>query len=186
MYVLTPPTLEVVTLAELKLSTRRTDSTDFDAQMLAQAASALAMAEQYCRRAFAQQVWRFEMTDWTGLDDGLHAPAASAVAISYWSSAGTWQMLSSPAPVWWQDGAALGLAPALASSWPELGTVAGGPRVRVDVTVGASSAANVPRGVKDWILAHVGLWADRPEAASDKAQEPAPWLHALLDPYRAF
>jgi hypothetical protein len=157
MYVLTPPTLEVVTLAELKLSTRRTDATDFDTQMQSQAASALAMAEQYCRRAFAQQVWRFEGADWGDVDAGLHAPAASAVAISYWATGGAWQTLTSPAPVWWQDGSSLGLAPALGGDWPELGAVAGGPRVRVDVTVGAASAANVPRGVKDWILAYVAF-----------------------------
>lgn len=185
MYVLTAPTLEVVTLAELQQAARRVTADGFDTLMPAQAVSALSIAEQYCNRAFAQQVWRFEAAQWEELKDGLHAPAATAAAISYWTGA-AWQSLTSPAPVWWQDGARVFLAPALNTEWPTLGDVAGGWRVRVDVTCGAASASSVPRGVKDFILAHVALWADRGEAASDKPLTEAPWLTALLDPHKAY
>lgn len=181
---LTPPTFEPVSLAEAKLAAR-IDGAEYDQALPGLIAGARAQAEQECRRAWPLQVWRNEMEDWPAADLVLPFYRPSAAAITYWDGS-TWATLAGSQYVLWANGRGASIAPAVGVSWPLLPTVAAGPRVRVDLTVGESTASTVPEGVKTYIKALVALWVRTPEAATTQALQANPYLGALLDPHRVF
>lgn len=46
--------------------------------------------------------------------------------------------------------------------------------------------ADMPEPVQQWVAANVAYWIENPEAASEKAAQPSPFLERLLDPYRVY
>ena len=182
MHVLTPPTVEPVTLAEAKAAARISD-TNFDAQLPGLIVAARQMAEQETGRQFMAQTWRAELLDWPASDDVLHVHQATAVAVSYWTGS-AWASLAGSAFEFGPVDAGTALAPVTGTSWPTLGAKAIGPRVRVDLTAGATEATAVEECVKLYIKALVAWWVDNPSAMAAGNLQEAPFLRSLLDPVR--
>lgn len=181
---LTAPAFEPVSLAEAKLAAR-IDGAEYDQALPGLIAGARAQAEQECRRAWPQQVWRTELEDWPEADLVLPFYRPSEAAITYWDGS-TWATLAGSQYVLWANGSGASIAPAVGVIWPLLPPVAAGPRVRVDLTVGEESASAVPDGVKTYIQALVAHWVRAPEAATVQALQANPYLSALLDPHRVY
>ena len=184
MYLLTGPTDEPVSTADALLAARLSAAGDpLEPMLPGLIAAARQIAEQETGRQFMQQTWRCELEDWPAADEALRIHRPSALAIAYWTGA-TWSTLATNAYVYFPLGNWTAIAPALNTSWPTLGQLAGGPRVRVDITVGAANAATVPECVKLFIKALVAHWVDSPQAAHARTLMLAPFLRSLLDPVR--
>jgi uncharacterized phiE125 gp8 family phage protein len=187
MYLLTAPTAEPVTVNEAKAALR-IDDTRFDALLPGLIASARAVAEQETGRQLVAQIWRTELADWPADTDIIAIHRATACAITYWDGA-TFVSLAGAGYVFAPDsttGNGTSLAPAVGSSWPTLGDVAIGPRVRIDLTAGvaAASASAVPAGIQTFITALVGQIIQSPELTATAAVQAHPLLARLLDPWR--
>jgi uncharacterized phiE125 gp8 family phage protein len=189
MYLLTPPTVEPVTVSDAKAALR-IDDTRFDALLPGLIAAARAVAEQETGRQLVQQVWRAELSDWPASGDVINVYRPTAAAVTYWNGS-TFATLAGSAYVYAPDaitGNGTSLAPAVGTSWPTLAEVAIGPRVRVDLTVGVpnANAATVPDGIKTFIVALVGQLVQAPELTSQQAMHAHPLLARLLDPWRLY
>lgn len=184
MYLLTAPTLEPVTVADAKLAARL-DGSHWDAIVGPAIAAARAVAEHQTGRHFMLQTWRVELTDWPSVDDELPFLRPSGVAVTYWNGS-TWPTLSSGAYVWAAQDRGIALAPALGSSWPALGEVAIGPRVRIDVTLGATDPAQVPPAAQSFIKALVAVMAADPSLTAMDALASSAYLPRMLDPVRLY
>lgn len=184
MYLLTPPINEPVATSEALAAARLSAAGDPLEPMLAGLiAAARQIAEQETGRQFMQQIWRFELESWPASCFPLRVHRATEAAIAYWTGS-SWATLATNSYAFYAHGNWTGIAPALGTDWPALGGVAGGPRVRIDLTAGAADATAVPECVKLFIKALVAHWINNPEAATARTLERAPFLGALLDPVR--
>ena len=183
MILLTAPTAEPVTLAEAKLAARIGDTDAFDLVVPGLIVAARQMAEQQTGQLFMQQTWRAELVDWPAATDVLHVYRASAAVVTYWTGT-AWASLSGASYMFDALGSGTALAPVTGGAWPALVDKPVGPRVRVDLTAGATSAAAVPECVKLYIKALVAWWIDNPSAGTPGSLQEAPFLRALLDPVR--
>lgn len=189
MYLLTAPTVEPVSVSDAKLALR-IDDTRFDTLLPGLISAARAVAEQETGRQLVQQTWREELAGWPSATDIIHVHRPTACAITYWDGS-AWVSLSGSGYAYAPDavtGNGTSLAPALGSSWPALGDIAIGPRVRIDLTAGVASgsAATVPEGIKTFITALVGQMIQTPEMTAAAAVEAHPLLARLLDPWRLY
>ncbi len=189
MYLLTAPTVEPVSVSQAKAALR-IDDTRFDALLPGLISAARAVAEQETGRQLVNQVWRAELADWPDDDDPLPVYRATACAITYWNGS-AWVSLDGSGYVFAPDaivGNGTCLAPALGSSWPALGDIALGPRVRVDLTAGVANdqVASVPAGICTFITALVGQLIQSPELTALQAVQAHPLLARLLDPWRLY
>lgn len=185
MRLLNLPTAEPVGLEEAKLAARISDTTAFDALVPGLITAARQMAEQETGQKLMQQTWRAELTDWPSTTDELPVYQATAAAVSYWSGS-AWVTLAGSAYVFAASGRGTVLAPALGTSWPTLVRVAIGPRVRIDLTAGATDPDDVPECVRLYIKALVAFWVDNPAAGSVADMREAPFLRGLLDQARVY
>jgi uncharacterized phiE125 gp8 family phage protein len=187
MYLLTPSTVPAVTVADAKFAARL-DGSHWDTPVAAMIAAAQQVAEHETGLRLMQQVWRYELEDWPAADDLLPELRPSAVAVSYWTGS-NWAVLNTNAYVWTPagpTGAHIALAPVLGGSWPALGTVALGPRVRVDVTSGAADASAVPPAAAQFIKALVALLVADPTLTAEDAMESHKYLRHILNPVRLY
>lgn len=184
MHLLTPPAVEPVDILSVKAALR-IDDDRFDDQLPGLISAARAVAEQETGRQFVQQTWRTELVDWPGADVVFHVHRATACAVSYWNGS-AWATLAGV--VFAPNGAGTSIAPALGTSWPALGEVAIGPRVRVDITSGVepSQVADVPGCVVAYITAVVGQMVQSPELMAMDAAQAHPLLARLLDSQRLY
>lgn len=185
MYLLTAPTLEPVTVDAAKLAARL-DGSQWDGIVADAIAAARQVAEHQTGQRFMAQTWRQELADFPAITDVLPFQRPSAVAVSYWTAAGAWQPLDGGAFVWVAEDAGIRLAPALSASWPTLGTVALGPRVRIDVTLGATDQAQVPPAASMFIKALVTVMAADPSLTAMDAMASSAYLPRMLDPVRLY
>lgn len=182
-FILTQPTEEPVTVDEVRTLLRvEGDDDAFSSIIESLIPTARQLAEVETGRRLMQQVVRYEFEDWPcDLDDDpLPEADPSAVAISYWNGS-AWATLATNAYAWAPSGpgrAFTSIAPALNTNWPALGEVAVGPRVRIDVTVGAANQSEVPQPAKTFIAAAVGHMLADPGASGQNA--PAPYLRNIL------
>lgn len=172
---------EPVTLAEAKLAAR-VDVAELDGEIGGLITAAREQAEQITGRRYRPQVLRESLADWPALPIAVHA--ATACAISYWTAGSTWATLAPSAYVFAPAGACTVVVPALGSSWPVLGAVAAGPRVRIDLTAGPAAPAEVPESVKTYIKASVAAWVKDTEALIDQRMVANPMFDRLLDAER--
>lgn len=181
-FVLTEPSLEPVTLAEVKAS-QRIDDTRFDAIIPGLISAARAIAEHEAKRHFMQQVVRTELWDWPQYDQALPVYSPTAAAVTYWNGA-SWVALAGGGYVYFGLGSGTGLTAALNATWPLLPDIAGGPRVRIDLTVGETDAAAVKPCLKTYINALVGQMLQSPDLSAAAVADAHPLLARLLDPVR--
>lgn len=185
MHLLTAPTAEPVTLDEAKLAARIGGSTAFDALVPGLIVAARQLAEQETGRQLMAQTWRTELTDWPASTDVIAVHQATSAAVSYWTGS-AWMTMADAGYEFGALDNGTALAPAISTSWPTLGDKAVGPRVRIDLTAGATDAADVPECVKLYIKALVAHWVDNPSAAASNRTVEAPFLRLLLDPARIY
>lgn len=167
---------EPVTLAQAKLAAR-IDGADLDDQLTRAIRTARAAAEHITGRSYVLSVWRESRSCWPCLDDAIDVEGATACAVSYWNGT-AWATLGTNEYAF-APGACGGtvLAPAVGKTWPTLGAVAVGPRVRIDLTAGDPAIRPVPDCVKDFICANVATWVKNPEALASNTLS----THALYD-----
>ncbi|MDY0748508.1 head-tail connector protein [Paucibacter sp. R3-3] len=177
--------VEPVSLDEAKAAAR-VDGNDLDGFIQGAIGTARECAEHITGRTYRQQVQRQSFADWPASTEVLRVFGATAVSVQYWD--GTQFVQLDDADVAFFEagigGAGTSIAPALGSSWPALGSVAGGPRVRVDVTSGPTGdedAIRVPESVKTYIKAQVAAWLKNPEAIAGGTLVENPLLATLLD-----
>lgn len=184
MILLTAPTLEPVTVADAKLAARL-DGSHWDGIVAGAISAAREVAEHETGQRFMQQTWRAELVDWPAPTDLLPFLRPSAVAVSYWNGS-IWATLATNAYVWVPQGNHLALAPALGATWPELGAVALGPRVRIDATLGSATTATVPPAAVQFIKALVAVMAADPSLTAMDALGSSAYLPRMLDPVRLY
>lgn len=189
-YRLTAPSEEPVSVADAKAAARLTGS-HWDGIVGASIATARAVAEHETGRRLVSQVWRHELTAWPASTDLLPEHAPTAVAITYWSGS-DWATLAAENYVWAPTGpgrAYLALAPVVGQSWPELGTVAVGPLVRVDVTSGAADATAAAAAYPEacsFIKALVAVMVQDPTLTAGEHLAQHKYLRHILDPLRLY
>lgn len=173
---------EPVTLAEAKLAARIDASiTTYDNDVSRAITAARLMAEQITGRDFVRKTRRVTLKDWPAATDVLHVYEPVDVAISWWDGT-TWQALDASAYAYWGEDAGTCIATAIGASWPTLGQVAGGARVRIDITAGpADPRAATPADVKLYIAAMVSHWHDNPGAMVAGNASHNPFIERLLD-----
>jgi len=184
MRLLTAPTAEPVTLDQAKFAARLTGTTAFDAMLPIYMQGAREIAEMETRWRWMRQVWRVEMTDWPGPTDVIELGGASAVAISYWSASNAWTSMVDGSFGWADADPGVVIGPLVGQSWPSLGDVPAGPRIRIDITVGVTDPAAVPAAVKTFIMAMVAYWVENPQAYTERPHVATPAALALLDSQR--
>lgn len=184
MRLLTAPTVEPVSLDQVKFAARLTGTTAFDAMLPVYMQAAREIAEMETRIRWMAQQWRVECYDWPGSCEVLELAGATAVAISYWGPASSWVNMSTGTFVWADADPGVVIGALVGQAWPTLGDVGAGPRVRVDITVGAADASAVPAAVKTFIMAMVAYWVDNPQAYTEKPHLATPAALALLDSQR--
>jgi uncharacterized phiE125 gp8 family phage protein len=185
---ITPPSLEPVSRVEAKLDCRIDDAdTSLDTLLDSKIATARRMAEHETGRKLITQTWRVEFENWPAADEVITLSPAQSATVSYWNGS-AFVALSSPNFVMLHNDTSTGvtIVPALGVTWPTL-VDAIGPRVRVDVTVGyGAAAANVPECIRNWMRAHVAAMVRKPEATTDRAETPMPYLDSMLDGERSW
>lgn len=184
LLLITPPAAEPVSVAEAKLAARL-DGDHWDTIVSPAIAAAREVAEHETGWRFMQQVVRLELDDWPLVTDRLPFFNPTSVAVSYWNGA-AWLVLDPAAYVWATYYPDIVLVPALNTSFPTLGEVAVGARVRVDVTIGAATSADVPAVAKKFINAMVSLMADDPTLTVMDALGSSVYLPRMLDPLRLY
>ncbi|WP_349745234.1 hypothetical protein [Roseateles cavernae] len=187
---LSHPGAEPVTVAAAKLAASiDADITAWDTDIAGLISAARESAEHMTGRTYRRTVWREELADWPAVTDAIRVHGASACAISYWTGS-AWATLDAAAYVYAPGGignVGTCVAPSLAAgSWPALGAVALGPRVRVDITAGPpvpeeGQPVVVPAQVDRYIKAHVSAWRKNPEATASASLAANPLLASLLD-----
>lgn len=177
----TAPT-EPVDLAAAKAAARLdVDETHLDAVVSGFITTAREQAEHLTGRFYRQVVARVELDAWPAADEVLPVADPASVAVSYWSGS-AWVVLAGAAFVWAPEGFGLVISPPVGGSWPALGDVAVGARVRVDCTVNRPA----PQSVQTFIAAQVAAWVAQPEAVAGKALAVNPLYERLLDAERTF
>lgn len=179
MQVIQPPTLEPVTIEDVA-GAARIDDGRFDAIIPGLISAAREVAEQETRLCIMSQVRRAELSSWPS--EVIPVADPTAVAVSYWDGA-AWAAVAPQVVSFWRAGAGTVVVPAFGQAWPTLGD-ANGPRVRVDITAGATTPAGVPACIKTYITALVVTLLDNPGLSAAGMAEASPLLSRLLDPVR--
>lgn len=178
-------TTEPVTLSQAKLAARLNDTeTELDPVVLGYISTARQIAEHETGRTYVQQTRRYTFADWPAADHVMHVHQATAVVVSWWDGA-QWVSMPDTDFAWGEVDLGTAIAPALGRSWPTLGDIAIGKRVRVDITAGTTTPTlSTPECVKTFIKACVSWWVDNPDQGATASLQEAPRLMRLLDPER--
>ena len=173
----------VISVADAR-SAARIDDDRFDNQIPRWIDAAARMAEQFCNRYFTPRAPIFERTTWPAVGETFPLREVRECAVSYWNGA-AWVALPAEEVLVFSDGSRTGIAP-VSSTWPALGEIAAGPRVRLSFAAGPTSSASLPVEVQHFVLAHVSLFADENRAAAPQATQNFPWLYAGLEPLKVY
>lgn len=183
--IITPPTVEPVTLAEAKLH-QRIDVSEDDALVSMWITAIREHAEHLTGMTLAPTRFGLYLDEFPA--DGIElpgGPVTSVVSVQYADSAGVLQTLDSgdyalddaQEPSW--------ILPAYGVTWPSTQDVANAVRVTYDA---GFSASNVPAPIKAYILAALGTcYANREHTAqADRVPKAIEFLDRLLDRYRVW
>lgn len=179
--IITAPTSEPVTLAEVKLALK-IDGDELDADLALHIQSAREQAEHETGLYLMPQAVRLDLIDWPADLLIKRAPVSAITSVQYWDGSG-WQTVDDASYVFYPEGTMWRVDPD--SAWPSLGS-GRGPRVRVLFAAGFASAAAVPAVAKRFIIAQVGAWLSNPEATTADRMELSPLFSRMLDPIRIY
>lgn len=181
----TPPTVEPVTLVDAKAHLRITSSAE-DALLAGLITAARQVAESECRRALITQTWEKVLDEFPDEIELPYPPIQAITSIVYIDTAGAQQTLASAGyfldsksePGW--------VAPAYGYTWPQ--TQDAWNVVTITYRAGyGSQASDVPQAIRQWILLMVGHYYENREASvPGVVMTPLPFIAGLLDPYRVY
>jgi uncharacterized phiE125 gp8 family phage protein len=168
---ITAPTVEPVTLAELRAQAR-IDAADDDAALAGYLLAARQWVERITGRAFAVQTLELILDDFPagGTIYLPRVPVASITSISYLDAAGATQTVASHI----LEGESGRLQPAYGESWPSARGTPGSVLVRFVAGIGQA-----PNPVKQAILLLAAQWNEYREAPPEN-----PAVDALLSAYK--
>lgn len=198
----TAPAMEPLSLPEAK-NHLRLDVNDDDTLIGLLITAARQYAEQKTGRSFCTQSWAYILDSFPGalsypavpfgsefslpasailLEKG---PVASVDSIQYLDMTGTLQTLSSTVYTADLTGTLTRITPKFGKIWPPvLPQIAA---VTVNFTAGYGLAADVPQGIKQWLLLRIGaLYENREDVVVNGrsiAVTPMSFVDSLLDPY---
>lgn len=182
---ITPPTVEPVSLAEAKLHLR-VDFDDDDALIESLISAARVAAETLTGRQICTARWMRTLDRFPCSSLLLHrCPVQSVVEISYQDQLGQWQTVDPSIYVSDLTSEPARITPGFGNTWPITLSQIGVVRVVFDAGYGTPS--DVPEGLKSWIKLRIGsLYAHREEMSilSKGRIDPLPFVDGLLDPYR--
>jgi uncharacterized phiE125 gp8 family phage protein len=187
---ITPRTLQPVTLAEAKLHLR-VDTSDDDALITALIIAATDDAEALMQRAVLPQTWKLTLDSFGGASSWacieLQRPTVIAVTSVYYNQASD-GVLTLLDPSAYQLAAASDytarLLPAYGTYWPDLRDQA--EAVQVTFTAGYADAAAVPELIKAWIKLRVAALYENRSAWTGGMKEAIQrneFVDRLLDRY---
>lgn len=180
---ITGPTVEPVTVAEVKANCRFELSSE-DAAIAKYISSAREMAEQITGRSLASQTWERVLDSFpSGEIELLNPPIVSISSIKYIDTAGVQQTLSESLYTLDADSTPGWVLPSYGTSWPA--TLDSANAVRVRYTAGYANGA-CPAAIQDWIIAMASARFRHREAMTDKPLQSLPFLDGLLDRYRVY
>lgn len=196
-----PPSIEPVTLADVKLNSRVIDSSD-DTLFPLLIGAARRYAESYTGRSFITQGWKLVLDSFPGgcaasvpwgttysypenailLEKGN---VLSVTSITYLAMDGTQQTMPAADYIADLSGCPGRVTPVFGKIWPipmpQIGSV------QVNYTAGYGPAAtDVPEGIRQWIQMRVAtLFENREEVAimTKGKIDPLPFVDSLLSPY---
>jgi len=189
-FLITPPTVEPVSIADMRMQCR-VDAEDAseDALLAIYATAARMAAEHEMQRALIWQTWELRLDAFpsAGIELGK-ASAASITQVQYIDTAGALQTMApelyaldaSTDPGW--------LLPADGTSWPATDDVANAVRIQFVAGFGAA-ADSVPANVRAWILVTAAtLYAQREaiDLAGKAVALPGRFIDRLLDEHRFY
>lgn len=183
---ITGPSVEPVSLAELKAQCRVDHSAEDDL-LTAYGIAARQEAESITERALVTQTWAriIDCFPWSEIELG-RPPVQSITSITYVDTAGATQTLSSAAYVLDPTGEEPGFVlPAYGYVWPTTLSTAGA--VTITFVCGYGLAAAVPDAIKTWIRMRVAtLYRFREHIGAGMSMQEVPSRHLdrLLDGYR--
>lgn len=198
----TAPTSEPISLAQAKLHLRLDDiggAHPDDSLVSALITAVRQFAEQQTRRSLITQTWRYTcdafpygQISWTpwlrefGIPENAicleKGPITTITSITYLDTSGATQTLADTEYAADLTGPLARVTPAFGKVWPPaLPQIAA---VKVNFTAGYGSAADVPPGIKQWMLVRLrALYDNRSEIVDGAAIVPS-YIDRMLDPYR--
>ena len=179
---ITAPTVEPVTLTEVKAHLR-VDSTDDDTLITSLIQAAREYAEGYQNRALITQTWEMVLDNWPngGYIEIPLPPLQSITDIKYKDADGAETTWAATNYIVDPDSYLGRVILADGGSWPtnELYPAAG---IRVKFVAGYGLAASVPQTIKQAMLLLIGHWYESREGVSDRNMTEIPFaVKALLD-----
>lgn len=192
----TGPSVEPISLAELKLHVRTSGSAE-DTLLAIYIAAARLKAEAELGRALINQTWRLRLDAFGGVDAAGEAineikipkpTVQSITSVTYVDTNEDTQTLATnqytldavTSPGW--------LYPAVGVDWPETSETLNAVAITFVAGYGAT-AASVPADIRNWILLTAGfLYANREamDATGRIMALPNRFLEGLLDPHRVY
>ena len=185
--VVTPPSVEPITLVEAKLHCK-VDLTTDDDLITALIVAAREEIERRTWRALISQTLELILADWPGGSwiELPRAPLQSIASVKYKDKDGNETTWSSANYLAGTDSVPGVLALAWSASWPSVDLYPVEP-IRIRFVAGYGLAASVPQSLKQAILLLVAHWYEAREAAGDSVSEKAgiPFgVEALIRSYR--
>ena len=192
----TPPSVEPISVAELKLQVKTSSSAE-DTLLAIYIAAARQAAEGELGRALIDQTWRLKLDQFGGVDaqgcaiTEIRIPKPSVrsiTSVTYIDADGVEQTLAADqyvldslvSPGW--------LYPADGVEWPETDDALNAVTITFVAGYGAT-AASVPAPIRAWILLTAAfLYGNREAMSADGriTELPGRFLSGLLDPFRVF
>jgi uncharacterized phiE125 gp8 family phage protein len=188
---ITPPTIEPVTVAEIRLVCRIDSTgdalfdTQVDADILADISAMRKLAEHRTGRSLMPQTWEVALDAFPSAEISLPNPIVTSITSVKYISAETGTEVTLASNQYSLDDAReyeAWLNPAVDIVWPNTADVANAVRVRY--VAGYANAAAVPPNVKKWIKSAVKFSRD---GGCDGAGElPYDFNQSLLDSIKAY
>jgi uncharacterized phiE125 gp8 family phage protein len=188
---ITPPTVEPVTLAEAKAHCRVSVSDD-DTLIATLIAVARQRAEHQLRRSLCRQTWEVVLDEFGQAIKLPYPPVLTVESVKYIDVDGVQQTLPGTEYALDIDLEPGWVTPAYGKTWPSTLDLPNAVRVRYragysDSTDGPTQQAAVPVAIKHWILMQVGALYEQREAIAagvSVAELPGRFVDGLLDRYR--
>lgn len=181
---ITPPTVEPITLADAKLHLRVDVSAD-DTLISSMISAARQHAETLTQRALAPATYCLYLDAFESAIELARPPVAGVTHLKYLDSTGTLVTLDSGQYTVQAGADPTVIVPAYGASWPA--TLDHVDAVRVTYTAGYA-AADLPAAIRAYLLAAIGtLYANRESTAqADRVPKSLEFMDRLLDGWRVW